>query len=116
MLESICSLKEVFRAVLVLEEDFKNRFDLSINEAIVACALSKHKKCPNDLMQEIGLSGSRISRILSSLEKKKLVRRNFDKNDKRKMIFTLTTEGEKTIDILHQSTIEIPEILKNITK
>ncbi len=112
-MRGLCTLKEVFKLIYVFEEQLKNEFDLSINETLTLCALSgenKEVKCSGVMADEIGISVSRMSRVFSSLEDKSLIVRKIGKDDKRKMVFTLSEKGKKKLEKMNNSNIKVPEI------
>ena len=54
---------------------------------------------PSELLEEAGTSSARIAAILKSLEKKGLVIRDVDPDDRRKTVVTITEEGrQRTTD------------------
>jgi len=56
--------------------------------------LQKGGACPIDMSMAAGCSAARISALLESLEKKGLVQRALDKNDRRRTLVSLTEQGE----------------------
>jgi len=109
-MKKLCDLKEVVKEIYKFESELHKNFKLSINESLCLCTLSSGEMSSGDLAKEIGISVSRMSRILKSLEDKKLVMRNFSDTDKRKMIFTITDSGMSKILKLKKSELMIPEI------
>ncbi|HSA34327.1 MAG TPA: winged helix DNA-binding protein [bacterium] len=107
-MRELCRLKEIFRAIYVFETTLKKRFRLSLNEALALCALEQNEKNSRELAQEIGISFSRMSRVLGSLEQKGLIKRTFGADDRRKMIFSLSPEGRRKISELHDHRPELP--------
>lgn len=104
-MECLCKIKEVFKKIHQFEQKLSNEMNVTINEAMVLCSLSEAKKCSGDISADTGISTSRTSRVLLSLEQKGYVTRSFDDNDKRKMMFELSEVGvEKQLEI---NTIEI---------
>ncbi len=113
-MRALCKLKEIFRIIYHFESKLKKEYDLSINEALTLCALSgdnADKKTSGYMAEEIGISVSRMSRVFSSLENKGLISRRLGKEDKRKMIFTLTTKGRERLDKIHDSELNVPEFV-----
>ena len=106
----LCDLKEVVKEIYRFESELHKLFKLSINESLCLCTLSSGEMSSGDLAKEIGISVSRMSRILKSLEDKNLVMRNFSETDKRKMIFSITDSGLDKIIKLRKSNLIIPEI------
>ena len=50
---------------------------------------------PGDIGVEMNVSSARIAQTLNSLEKKGLIVRQIDKNDRRRILISLTPEGEE---------------------
>ena len=53
----------------------------------------EHPMTPGELSQELGLTTARIANLLKSLERKGLVRRDHDSEDRRRVFVTLTDAG-----------------------
>ena len=108
--ESLCLLKDIFKKIYKFESSLQKKFSLSINEILTLCTLSGKKMSSSELAEDIGVSPSRMSRILKKLEDKKLITRALSKKDKRKMIFDLTDSGKNKINNIYKSKIKIPKI------
>ncbi|MDI6802957.1 MAG: MarR family transcriptional regulator [Bacteroidota bacterium] len=68
-----------------------------------------------ELVVRIRLSGSRLTRILDGLEKKNILTRSIDHQDRRSTIVTLSLSGVEIVHTLNNKFIEIhKEILKEI--
>jgi len=50
---------------------------------------------PNEISSEMEISTSRIAAALNNLEQKRLINREINKNDRRQILVTLTTEGKE---------------------
>jgi len=109
-MESFCKLKEIYKVIYNLEAKVQTELGLTINECIMLCTLQERGKSASELSECISQSKSRTSKILSSMEKKGLIERDFDKADKRKTNFKLTAKGLEKSGELACSNIEIPEI------
>src|SRR6056297_3338998 len=96
--DDLCTIKDVFKKIYKFENNLQKTFNLSINEILTLCTLSSRKMSSTELANEIGVSPSRMSRILKKLEDKKLITRALSKKDKRKMIFDLTDSGKNKIN------------------
>lgn len=85
----LCSKKEMIRRKCVnlgrMECDLLNYLN-SVNKPI----------CMNDLSVEMKVSHSRITRIVDTLEKKKLVKRFSSKIDRRSWLTEITKKGKET--------------------
>lgn len=108
--DNLCKIKDVFKKIYKFENNLQSKFNISINEILTICSLSNMKMSSTELANEIGVSPSRMSRILKKLENKKFIKRTLSKNDKRKMIFNLTQKGKNKVKEVHNSDIKIPDI------
>ncbi len=108
--DDLCTIKDVFKKIYKFENNLQKTFNLSINEILTLCTLSSKKMSSTGMAKEIGVSPSRMSRILKKLEEKKLITRALSKKDKRKMIFDLTQNGREKISRIYKSNIKIPKI------
>ncbi|HOW51552.1 MAG TPA: MarR family transcriptional regulator [bacterium] len=110
MMKELCKLKEMFRAIYAFEVVLKKDFNISINEALTLCTLDKEHRNSGELAHELGISLSRMSRVLSTLEGKKLIERTLGIDDKRKMIFSLSPIGKKKITDLRHRKPSFPDL------
>ncbi|HMA69136.1 MAG TPA: MarR family transcriptional regulator [Candidatus Mcinerneyibacterium sp.] len=108
--ESLCLLKDIFKKIYKFESSLQKKFSLSINEILTLCTLSGKKMSSSELAEDIGVSPSRMSRIIKKLEDKEFIERSLSKKDKRKMFFNLTLKGEKHLKKLKKSDISIPDL------
>ncbi len=56
---------------------------------------SKEGSFASDIAPQLGMESTSLSRIILSLEEKKLIVRKSDKTDKRKILITLTKKGKE---------------------
>ncbi len=101
----LCRLKKMFRQMYEFEAWLQRELGLSLNEAMTLCTLSGGTLKAGVVAAEVGLSESRMSRVLGSLEKKSLVRREMGSYDRRVMLFCLTAAGGKKLERLEQAAI-----------
>lgn len=114
-MNEICKIKDLYRALYTFEKEFQQNYDLTINEAMLLCSLSDGEpRSANDLCEFMGLSNSRGSRVINTTEMKKFILRQMGDTDKRKMMFTLTAEGEKKLSEMHIESLSIMEKFKSI--
>ena len=111
--ELICDLTRICN---IKEEYFAASFNLSPTEVrflkLFAFTSSISLK---EIKQKLGVSSGRITHILQSLEKKKLVKRIPDENDKRNMIVTVLPKATPLIQNLLTNYNNLhTDILKNI--
>lgn len=91
-------MKDLLRKLQSLEADMSKNEDVGLEEAVLLCCLSERCKCQGNIASETGLTSTQASRLLSKLETKGLLKREIDSSDKRKMIFSLSEEGERKLD------------------
>lgn len=91
-------IKESWRQLQKFDHLLKSSHNLSLDEVILLCCISENCKCQGDIARETGLTPTQASRVLSSLEKKALIERALDKDDKRKMIFTINPQGSDKLE------------------
>lgn len=116
-MEPICKLKDIYKALYIFEKDFSDKNTITINEAMVLCCLKDGKpKAANELCEFVGLSNSRVSRIITSVEGKGYIARQMGTVDKRQMIFTLTDLGIQKIQSMQSDNIDFSGLASQITK
>lgn len=62
---------------------------------------------PSEIGGEMDISSARVAAILNSLENKGLITRQIDKNDRRKILVTLTKEGAEQAEKHNQMVISL---------
>uniref|UniRef100_A0AB33JM23 Winged helix DNA-binding protein n=5 Tax=unclassified Prevotella TaxID=2638335 RepID=A0AB33JM23_9BACT len=113
--QKICRIRDVYRAIMSLESEFQTTYNLNINEAMLLCTLRDCSGMTSgEIAEQLSLTPSNTSKVITSVEKKALIRRKLDKVDKRQMHFALTPKGEALIETMHCSEIELPGILAHI--
>jgi len=114
-MDEICKIKDLYRALYTFEKEFQQKYDITINEAMLLCSMSDGvEKSANEICEFIGLSSSRGSRVINTTESKKFILRHMGEEDKRQMIFTLTKIGEKKLSEIHSESVAIMEKFKTI--
>ena len=97
-MESICKLKDVYKALYNFEKEFAENNGITINEGMILCCMKDGKpRAANELCDFVGLSNSRVSRVINTVESKGYITREMGTTDKRQMIFTLTDSGKQKI-------------------
>ena len=114
-METLCRIRDIYRAIAEFEVKFMQEFDLSLNEGMLLCTLlNTPKLTSSEIAEALGLSASNASKIIRSVEEKKLITRLVGKADKRQMHFALTPEGKNRITVIKNSTPEIPALMQEI--
>lgn len=81
-----------------LEEQL-GRFDLTLGRwcLLVALKSSGRPMVPSELSDDLAVTRANISNLLNSLEQAGSIRRDFDPNNRRRILVSLTPEGHKLI-------------------
>lgn len=110
---SICRIRDTYRAIIAFEAYVEEHYDLNLNEAMLLCALSERTQMTaGEVAEALGLTHSNTSKVIASAERQRLIKRRMDKDDKRRMFFTLTPGGEERLATLKSDTMELPELLR----
>jgi len=111
-METLCKIRDVYRAIAEFEVQFTQMYDLSLNEGMLLCTLLNTTS--SEIAEALGLSASNTSKVIRSVEGKKLITRLIGKEDKRQMRFSLTTEGKNRISDIKNATFELSELLQQV--
>ena len=112
-MEALCKIRDIYRAIAEFEGQFVQQYDLSLNEGMLLCTLlDTPRLTATEIAEALGLSASNASKVIRSVESKKLITRVVGKNDKRQMHFALTLEGKKRILAIKEATWELPDLLQ----
>ena len=113
-MNTICKMRDIYRALSVFETAFEEMYAISLNEAMVLCALREAGKeiASTAISERTEMAPSHTSKVIRAVEDKGLIRRALGEVDKRQMYFNLTEAGKKRLDELDLDKVEVPEILK----
>lgn len=107
-----CSIKEIQKALNDLEDNFRTKHGICINEASVLCSLSDCCLTSSEIAKCADLKASHTSKTIRSVEDKGLIKRKIGTADRRMMQFSLTTKGKNLLEDMKNGKILIPEVLK----
>ena len=111
-MELICQIKDIYKALYTFEKEFSEEFGMTINEAMLLCCMKDGKERPaNEITEFIGLSNSRVSKIITSVEEKGWIVRAMGAEDKRKMIFSLSDAGKVVVNAMRDRQIPLNGVL-----
>jgi len=66
-MESICAIKDIYKALYQFEKTFAEVHDITINEAMLLCCLKDGEtKSAGMICEYIGLSNSRVSKVITA--------------------------------------------------
>ncbi|HKL92840.1 MAG: MarR family winged helix-turn-helix transcriptional regulator [Bacteroidales bacterium] len=117
MLEDICVVKEIYRTLYQFEKDFYDTHKISINDAMVLCCLKGgEEKSAGEVCDFVGLSNSRVSKVLCAVEDMGFIQRRLGSSDRRQMFFSLTTTGKAKVDEMLSKSLHLKELLSKIAK
>ncbi|EJV83926.1 MarR family winged helix-turn-helix transcriptional regulator [Bacillus mycoides] len=91
--------------------------DYSLTETRILFEISERTECiANNLVQELNIDRSYMSRILRRFEKEELIEKRSSIKDSRKNLLFLTKKGEELLDIIHiQSDEQINQLLNGLS-
>lgn len=113
--ETLCKIRDVFRAIAEFEGRFEQVYDLSLNEGMLLCTLQNRSSLTSgEIADALGVSASNASKVIRSVERKKLVVRQIGREDKRQMFFVLTPEGKERIAAVKSMKPELPVLLQQV--
>jgi DNA-binding MarR family transcriptional regulator len=96
------------------EERLAKQFDISVPDFRTLRMFREDRQLHiKTLVERIGLSGSRLTRILDDLERKGFLTRSIDPNDRRSMIVALTPKGSSLAEHLENRFVQIHEEILN---
>lgn len=113
-METLCKIRDVYRAIAEFEVQFTQMYDLSLNEGMLLCTLlNTPKLTSSEIAEALGLSASNTSKVIRSVEGKKLITRLIGKEDKRQMRFSYDRRQEPDFDIKN-ATFELSGLLQQV--
>lgn len=116
-MESICDIKEIYRRLYTFEKNFFEKNSITLNEALILCCMKNSEiLSANEICEYLSLSPSRGSRVINEVEKKGFITRSMGKEDKRKMLFSLTQKGRDKTDQMGECSKEFQKLKEEIKK
>ena len=111
-MKTICVMRDVFKAMARFEDSFEKVYKISLNEAMILCALQEASPKNMTATSLSKRTPSHASKMLRILEEKELIVRTLGEVDRRLMQFHLSQNGKKLVGELELEKVEIPELLK----
>ena len=106
-MKTICAMRDVFKAMGNFETAFEKMYQITLNEAMILCALKEASE---------KVTATNTSKMLRILEEKGLIVRSLGSEDRRQMYFHLTHTGKQRVNELELDKVEIPDLLKPLFK
>lgn len=110
----ICVMRELMMALSDFENKLLDAHGVSLNEAMMLCALGGECVTASVIAERIGLRPSHASKVIGALEERGYLKRELGKQDKRQMYLSLTNEGRKCLDRIKAYQFEVPDLLKPV--
>lgn len=118
-MKTICVMRDVFKAMSDFGDAFENMYKVSLNEAMILCALQEEapkEMTATNLSKRTELTPSHTSKMIRILEEKKLIVRKLGSEDRRLMHFHLSPAGKELVEQLKLEKVTVPKILKPLFK
>lgn len=111
----ICAIRRIYKAIGAFESQLEQVLGLNINEAMLLCLLSETEDLSaGEITDQLSLTRSNASKVISALEHDGLLRRRICKEDGRSMRFHLTRKGEERLTHLHCDSLQLPPDLQRL--
>lgn len=112
----VCVMRDIYKSLATYEHEFEATYCVSLNEAMVLCALScsECKLSSSEISDKTAMTASHTSKVIKTVETKALIKRTLGKDDKRQMYFSLTAKGTSCLSQINCKGVEIPDMLKPI--
>lgn len=117
-MNTICVIRNIYNALYQFESEFEYIYGLSINEAMLLCAVEQSDGTitSSALAERTGMAPSHTSKVIRTVEEKGLIARSLGASDKRQMYFSLTPQGKDFLKEINLEKVEVPELLKPFVK
>ena len=114
-METLCKIRDIYRAIAEFEARFEQAYGLSLNEGMLLCTLlPRGELSSGEVAEALGLSASNASKVIRSVEAKELIVRQVGREDKRQMYFVLTPAGRKLITEIKGAEFDLPPVLAEV--
>ncbi|MDE5981118.1 MAG: MarR family transcriptional regulator, partial [Bacteroidaceae bacterium] len=108
----IRQIRQIYRAIVAMEQEINTQYGLNLNEAVLLCHLNDTEGMTSgEIAEMMELSCSNTSKVIASVEKRGYVHRRIGKEDKRNMQVALTAKGKEMLENMNGCSIPVPEIL-----
>ncbi|GAE19309.1 N-acetylglucosamine related transporter [Bacteroides pyogenes DSM 20611 = JCM 6294] len=70
-METLCRIRDIYRAVIAFESEMEKKHHLCLNEGMLLCSLSKVDRLSSgEIAETLGLTNSNASKVIRSVEDK----------------------------------------------
>ncbi len=109
-----CSLRSLLVDLQELENTFSQKVGVSLAQGTLLCALLHGKQDMVQLQQALGLTPSRITRLVDAVVQQGLARRLVVEHDRRSIRLELTETGRNLIETAEQWEPTLPEDIRKL--
>ena len=110
----ICVMRELMTALSDFENKLMDTHGVSLNEAMILCALGDECITASVIAERTGLRPSHASKVIGTLEARGYLIRELGKQDKRQMYLSLTDVGKGCLEQIKRYEFEVPALLKPV--
>ncbi|MBP3668365.1 MAG: MarR family transcriptional regulator [Bacteroides sp.] len=110
----ICVMRELMIALSDFENKLMDTHGVSLNEAMILCALGDECITASVIAERTGLRPSHASKVIGTLEARGYLIRELGKQDKRQMYLSLTDAGKRCLEQIKRYEFEVPALLKPV--
>ena len=110
----ICVMRELMMALSDFENKLMDAHGVSLNEAMVLCALGGECVTASVIAERTGLRPSHASKVIGTLEERGYLKRELGKQDKRQMYLSLTDTGMECLCQIKIHQFDIPSLLQPV--
>lgn len=104
-------MRDLFLALSQLENNLIESYGVTLNEAMLLCAIGDETVAAKTIIERIGLTASHTSKVIKAVEEKGMIKRALGEKDKREMYFTLTRNAKSAIDRMKDEGVDVPDLL-----
>lgn len=108
----ICVMRELVMALTDFEHKLLQVHNITLNEAMVLCAVGYESETATHISECTGLRPSHASKVIGALEQRGLIIRRMGEHDKRQMYLSLTKSGLDHLKQLKDYEYDVPELLR----
>ena len=105
-------MRDLMLALADFEHKLLQTHDVSLNEAMVLCAVGYQRVTASHISECTGLRPSNASKVIGALEQRGLIDRQMGEQDKRQVYLSLTKSGQDYLQKLKDYEFNIPDLLK----
>lgn len=104
-------MRDLFLSLSQLENNLIEAYGVTLNEAMLLCAIGDESVSAKTIIERIGLTPSHTSKVIKAVEEKGLIKRALGEKDKREMYFTLTRNAKNSLARIKQEGVDVPDLL-----